>query len=154
MAEQPIYVNKSQSLAYDASKWNAQDANQIKEYLQYLENKVNYKSLVCTLKHSTNYTTTNPAINVLYNTIGGTFICTRTAAGQYYLNNGQSIFDVNYTAAKTVVFINGNTNYNYPTVFSYQIVGEFVQIYKSIVDPGQPVLQDGIDISIEIRIYK
>lgn len=107
------YANKSQTAPYDATKWNAQDANEVKDSVNVLYDRIgSYKSYVALLSFDgTNFTTSilkndlgaivwsSPANAQIRATLAGAFVsnktiafCTSSAAG-YIVSFGRQSDD-------------------------------------------------------------
>lgn len=74
------FVDKTQTGAYDAAKWNAQDANEIKNAINAVYDKLPYKVYSVGLSQQG---TNNPVAVEFINTTGLTFVFTRVSAGVY-----------------------------------------------------------------------
>lgn len=142
------YDNKSQTAGYDASKWNAQDANEVKESVNALYDAMPpspaYKVYSALVTNSSGIFTQK----VLENTTGHTFDYTNPSNGAVFINgeeNGIFIQD------KTFIFIGGiDSNIIYK---DFSFLPDFIGVYIRNINGSQTSTPNFSDLPIEIRIY-
>ena len=144
------YESKSQTAPYDTSKWNAQDANEIKESVNYLYDNpttpsLGYKSYVCLLSY--NPIGEDITIKVLQNELGGDVVWTNPNNGQF---RGTLVGAFSENKTWCICTVN-TTSPRIPSMVRQS--DDFVRL--RLVDPegtstGTPAMTD---TCIEIRVY-
>lgn len=139
------YADKSQTGAYDAAEYNAQDANEVKTSVNALYDVVgSYKSYVAVVGY--NGSNFNQTI-VLQNNLGGTPVWSNTGTGTFKLTLAGK-----FKRNKTVAFTSGYNQFM-PSTMTQSSNDDEVEFLFYKFDGGLTTTPFFDRVSVEIRVY-